>query len=148
MLALDIVAKEHRYLAMLEAPPLEQSRSWVTPHIQRGHPFFVAVVGSQVIGWCDITPLDRAAFSHRGQLGLGVHPDFRRRGIGTRLLHAAVSHARKIGVERVELEVFASNRVAKQIYERYGFSVEGILRRACKFDGHYDDVFVMTLFLN
>lgn len=143
---LDIVAKEHRYLASPEAPPLEQSRSWVTPHIQQGHPFFVAVVGSRVVGWCDITPLEGAWFSHRGRLGMGVHPDFRQRGIGTSLLRAAVSHARKIGLERVELEVFASNRVAKRLYERYGFSVEGTLRRARKLDGDYDDVLVMVLF--
>jgi RimJ/RimL family protein N-acetyltransferase len=143
---LDTVAKEHRYLALPEAPPLEQSRSWVTPHIQQGHPFFVAVLASQVVGWCDITPHEGAWFSHRGRLGMGVHPDFRRRGIGTRLLHAAVSHARKIGLERVELEVFASNRVARRLYESYGFSLEGTLRRARKLDGDYDDVLVMALF--
>ena len=77
---------------------------------------------------------------------MGVHPDFRHRGIGSRLLHAAVSRAWAMGLERVELEVFASNPVARQLYERYGFSTEGILYRARKFDGAYDDVIVMALF--
>ena len=66
---------------------------------------------------------------------MGVHPDFRRRGIGARLLRAALTHAHQIGLERVELEVFASNRVARQLYERQGFTVEGTLRRARKLDG-------------
>lgn len=77
---------------------------------------------------------------------MGVHPDFRRCGIGTRLLRAAASHARKMGLERVELEVFASNGVARRLYERHGFLVEGTLRRARKFDEGYDDVLVMALF--
>ena len=51
-----------------------------------------------------------------------------------------------MGLERVELEVFASNRVARQLYEQYGFSVEGTLRRARKLDGEYDDVIIMALF--
>ena len=143
---LDTVAKEHRYLALPEAPPLEQSRSWVTPHIRQGHPFFVAVAGTQVVGWCDVTPHEGAWFSHRGRLGMGVHPDFRRCGIGTRLLRAALTHAQKIGLERIELEVFASNHAARQLYERNGFAVEGTLRRARKFDGGYDDLVVMALF--
>jgi len=90
---------------MLAAPPIEWSRSWVTPHIQQNHPFFVAVNGAQVVGWCDITPHEGEWFSHRGRLGMGVHPDFRRRGIGTCLLRAALAHAQKVGLERVELEV-------------------------------------------
>ena len=143
---LDTVAKEHRYLALPEAPPLEQSRSWVTPHIRQSHPFFVAVTGTQVVGWCDITPHEGKWFSHRGRLGMGVHPDFRRCGVGTRLLRATLTHAQKIGLERVELEVFASNHAARQLYERNGFAVEGTLRRARKFDGGYDDVVVMALF--
>ena len=53
---LDTVASEHLYLASPTAPPLEESRVWVTSHIQQGHPFFVAVAGSHVVGWCDITP--------------------------------------------------------------------------------------------
>ena len=142
---LDTVAKERRYLAMPAARPLEQSRSWVTPHIQQSHPFFVAVTGAQVVGWCDITPHEGEWFSHRGRLGMGVHPDFRRCSIGTRLLRAALTHAQKIGLERVELEVFASNHAARQLYERSGFAVEGTLRRARKFDGGYDDVVVMAL---
>src|SRR5215468_11305864 len=56
---LDVVAREQRYLALLAAPPLEQSRAWILPHIRQNHPYFVATEGERVIGWCDITPLER-----------------------------------------------------------------------------------------
>ena len=60
---------------------------------------------------------------------------------------ATLQGAREKGLERVELEVFASNRPAIRLYESLGFVVEGIKRRGRKLDGAYDDVLEMTLFL-
>ena len=145
---LDTVCRERCFLARPEAPPIAQSRAWATQHIQRSLPLVVAVVGAQVVGWCDITPHEGEWFAHRGRLGMGVHPDFRRRGLGLRLLRAAFAHAQRIGLERVELEVFASNHAARQLYERNGFVIEGALRHARKFAGDYDDLVMMALFLN
>ena len=142
---LDVVARERCYLVFLTAPPLEQSRAWILPHIQQNHPYFVAIVGERVVGWCDITPLEREGFTHRGSLGMGVHPEFRRQGSGADLLRAALAHAQKIGLERVELEVFASNQPARSLYEKFGFAVEGTLRRARKLDEKHDDLILMAL---
>jgi len=142
---LDIVARERRHLIFLAAPPLEQTRAWILPHIERTHPFFVAIEGERVLGWCDVTPHEREGFLHRGMVGMGVHPDFRRQGIGARLLQAALAHAQALGLERIELEVFASNLPAIQLYQSFGFVIEGILRRARKLDGNYDDIVPMAL---
>jgi ribosomal protein S18 acetylase RimI-like enzyme len=79
---------------------------------------------------------------------MGVHPDFRQRGIGSQLLRQALALARGIGVERVELEVFASNLAAKKLYERAGFKVEGTQKPAGRLDGDYDDLLELTLFLD
>ena len=144
---LDLVAKEQLYLSILAAPPIEQSWSWISPHIQMNRPFLVAADGSQVVGWAEITPYARECFAHRGMLGMGVHPDFRRFGIGASLLRTALAQAQMIGLERVELEVFASNLVAIRLYERFGFAIEGTIRAARKFNGTYDDMCIMGLFL-
>lgn len=141
---LDTVARERRYLSMLAAPPLEASKAWVLPHIQAKHPFYVALVQDRVVGWCDITPNERAFFTHRGTLGMGVHPDHRGIGLGKALLHAALEHARSIGLEQVELEVFASNQTAIRLYERCGFILEGTRHNACKSDGTYQDILLMA----
>jgi hypothetical protein len=45
--ALDIVARERRYLAFLEAPPIEATRAFVLDNIKRGHPQFVAVTAGE-----------------------------------------------------------------------------------------------------
>ena len=80
--ALDKVAQEKKYLSFFEAPPLEVSREFVLDNIRGNWPHFVAVHKSTVIGWCDISSLDRPIFDHRGVLGVGVVPEFRGQGIG------------------------------------------------------------------
>ena len=107
--ALDAVARERKYLAMIEAPPIDRMRSWVGGNIKKGSPQFVAVDGKKVVGWCDITPKTRTGFEHSGSLGMGVLAEYRRRGFGTALLSAAMDRAREVGLERIELEVFASH---------------------------------------
>jgi ribosomal protein S18 acetylase RimI-like enzyme len=47
----------------------------------------------------------------------GVGEDFRRLGIGTRLLEQAIGEARKKGLEWIELGAFASNVVPIKLYE-------------------------------
>jgi ribosomal protein S18 acetylase RimI-like enzyme len=144
---LDAVARERRYLALVQAPPLESAREFVLSNIAQGVLQFVAVYGGEVIGWCDITPLKWDGFAHCGRLGIGVRADWRGRGIGRRLIGATLQRASEKGLERVDLEVFASNTPAIRLYESLGFVVEGIKRRGRKLDGAYDDVVEMVLFL-
>jgi hypothetical protein len=59
--AVDSVAKEHRYLSMLEAPPLDEVRKFVAGNIRVGAPRFVAIADQTVVGWCDATPYRRPA---------------------------------------------------------------------------------------
>lgn len=53
----------------------------------------------------------------------GIHPDFRRRGLGRTLLQGQLDHLRQQGVRRVRLEVLAENVEARALYEDCGFHV-------------------------
>ena len=50
--ALAVVARERKYLALLEAPALERTRQFVTNNIEKGFPQFVALAANDVVGWC------------------------------------------------------------------------------------------------
>jgi ribosomal protein S18 acetylase RimI-like enzyme len=76
---------------------------------------------------------------------MGLLPDYRERGLGRRLVAEALRAARQAGIERVELEVFASNERAIAFYRALGFVTEGVKRRARKLDGQYDDNVFMAL---
>ena len=86
---------------------------------------WVAQVGGRVVGYAVVWYSFREA-----ELGnLAVAPGWRRCGLGTQLLDWALQKARERGTERVFLEVRVGNRIAQQLYERYGFSQVGLRRR-------------------
>jgi ribosomal protein S18 acetylase RimI-like enzyme len=145
---LDAVARERRFLAFTQAPPLESTRAFVEANRADGAPAFVAKVGGRVAGWCDLTRPDFDGWRHAGRLGMGVHPVYRGAGLGRLLLEATLAEARTRGFERVELEVYASNAAARHLYDQAGFEVEGIRRRCRKLDGRYDDAVLMALLLD
>lgn len=62
-------------------------------------------------------------------LDIAVHPDFRRQGIGERLLrHAFVSGQRK-GAQSANLEVRRGNLPAIALYKKFGFREAAIRQR-------------------
>ena len=144
---LDSVARERRYIGLVKAPPIESTREFVLSNIRNKVPQIVAVEGETVIGWCDIAPNKGEGFTHCGKLGMGVLQDYRGKGIGTRLMEDTILAEKEFGLERVELEVYASNVAAVSLYEKRGFVHEGEKKKASKLDGKYDDVLLMALFI-
>jgi ribosomal protein S18 acetylase RimI-like enzyme len=145
--AVDGVAREKLYLALLKAPPLKDSRAYVKQNIRKDHPHVVALAGDKVVGWCDIVPSPRHTKAHGGVLGIGVIKKYRARGIGPALLQAALDKARAVGLTRVELTVREENARAIALYERFGFEREGLKRNAVRVDGKYGNLICMALLL-
>eukprot|EP01037_Dinobryon_pediforme_P024291 gene24291-26040_t len=81
--ALDRVARESRFLSFLEAPPLEVSAVFVRSGLAAGNAHIVAVDGTDVVGWCDVTPVPRPLLAHGGVLGMGLLGDWQGKGIGS-----------------------------------------------------------------
>jgi ribosomal protein S18 acetylase RimI-like enzyme len=133
---LDTVARERRHLALLEAPPIADAKCYLRTALEQGVILFVADEDDgNVVGWCDITPRRQPASSHIGHLGMGILHEYRRRGIGYRILDATVREAFGKGLTRIDLEVFSSNQAAIALYRCYGFTIEGRRRKARYVDG-------------
>jgi RimJ/RimL family protein N-acetyltransferase len=144
---LDIVARERRYLAFLEAPPLPSTRAFILDMIEQCYPQFVAMAGDEVVGWCDIIPNSRPIKAHCGVLGMGLLPQFRGQGLGKRLIQRTLDAARACGLTRVELSVREDNANAIALYRMIGFAQEGLQRNAVRLDGAYEDVLTMAILL-
>jgi RimJ/RimL family protein N-acetyltransferase len=146
--ALDSVAKEKKYLMWTEAPSIESTREFILNNIKQGIPQVVALDNEEVIGWCDIIPHSRPTARHVGSLGMGIKSDYRRKGIGTLLIREALSRAKQCGLERIELEVFESNKTAIKLYKKFHFKLEGKRTAAVKIEGTYINCLMMSLFLD
>ncbi len=143
--ALDLVARERKYLAFLEGPPLESSAAFVRENMSKGFPQFVAYRDDQLVGWCDIVPHSLPIYAHGGVLGMGIVDGHRGLGLGSRLMRDTLAAARRFGLSRVELSVWENNAPAIALYQKFGFVTEGRKRLALKIDGEYCDSIMMAL---
>ena len=143
--ALDSVARERRYIAFLEAPPIVRVRRFVLDGMRAGNPHFVALHGDEVVGWCDVIRKDRPAMMHTGVLGIAVVEAHRGRRLGLNLMRPTIEKAQSNGMTRIELTVRVDNPRAQRLYERMGFTMEGRISRHMKVDGEYFDSVLMAL---
>jgi ribosomal-protein-alanine N-acetyltransferase len=74
---------------------------------------------------------------------VAVHPDFQGRGLGKVLLWGLLQVADQRELARATLEVAASNQVALNLYEKFGFKIAG--RRKKYYEKTGDDAIIMWL---
>jgi RimJ/RimL family protein N-acetyltransferase len=106
---------------------------------------FVAEAPEGIVGRLSIARDAHPASRHVADLGLMVAAPYRRRGIGTALLDAAVRWATEVGVRKLELHVFPYNEAAISLYERFGFRQEGYRREHYRRENGYVDAILMAL---
>jgi ribosomal protein S18 acetylase RimI-like enzyme len=106
----------------------------------------VAVVDGAVAGYASIGPAVPVPSNEHVLMidGLAVDPAHQGRGLGRRLVAAAVEEARARGARRLRLRVLGHNAAARRLYEACGFVVEGVLREEFRLDGRYVDDVLMA----
>ena len=57
---------------------------------------------------------------------IAVHPAWRGKGLGELLLITTIERALDLGAQTISLEVRASNRVAQNLYRKFGFRFTGV----------------------
>ncbi len=106
-----------------------------------GRYFLLSKIGGTVLGYI----CGRIFRSKIGEIvSIAVMPNFRRRGIGRRLMFELESRFKKDGVKVTRLEVSVKNIAAIKFYEALGYEVINLTRN------HYpdgSDAFTMVKFL-
>ena len=79
---------------------------------------------------------------HRGWIYyLAVDPDFRRRGIGTTLMHQVERALRERGCPKLNLQIRTSNQAVQAFYEQLGYDVEERISMAKRLRKHESSTF-------
>lgn len=103
----------------------------------------IAEVDGRLVGSCQIN-LKKGYLAHLGSLGISLLDGYRDIGIGQEMMLEAEKQASRLGVEVVELEVFAANARAIHVYEKVGYKVTGRVPNAVKWNGGYMDSLIMV----
>ncbi|WP_027416691.1 ribosomal protein S18-alanine N-acetyltransferase [Aneurinibacillus terranovensis] len=104
--------------------------------------YLVVEYGENVVGYAGMwVVIDEAHITN-----VAIHPEFRGHRLGERLMKEMMVFARQEGVEHMTLEVRASNKIAQNLYRKFGFT-EGGLRRGYYTD-NMEDAIIMWVNLN
>lgn len=90
--------------------------------MQKDAHYLLALDGEKVIGYAGVWILgDEGHISN-----VAVDPDYRRKGIGSKLLEAFLALMKTHGATSATLEMRVSNDAARNLYEKHGFKSVGI----------------------
>jgi RimJ/RimL family protein N-acetyltransferase len=106
----------------------KEERAFLRKTVGRSGLFIVAVLEGEIVGSADILRGRFAKNHHTASLGIGLRKEVRGAGLGTAMMKTMIGWARSVGIRKVTLGVFASNRHALALYRGLGFMQEGRLR--------------------
>jgi len=104
----------------------------------------VAEVDGKVIANSEVEKRS-GIMGHVGVLGIGIKSGYRGIGIGTQILKTLIDESKNAGLKILVLEHFATNKTARQLYEKMGFRETGKTPKGIYKNGKYIDLFHMTL---
>lgn len=115
-----------------------------SPGVIKGVSTFPALPENNFVGVIRSDEYDKTNRSIR--VGVDISPEFRGKGYGTEALRDYVDYLfQHLNIHRVWLLVAQPNIVAKNLYNKIGFTSEGAYREALFRDGEYIDYEIMSL---
>lgn len=115
------------------------SENGITETLNRNGHYFVAEVNGKVVGHGGFTTvLDEGDVTN-----IAVRPEFRQKGLASKILEAMITFAREKNLSFLTLEVRSQNIPAISLYEKYGFTVRG--ERKNFYRDPQDNAKIMTL---
>ena len=108
-------------------------------YLKYGSAIFVAELNKKVVGYITLMELEG---ENAKVMSIAVKKEFRRMGIGSKLLDEAIKWCRIKGKKKLLLEVRTSNLPAQNLYKKKGFQIIGVTPNYYS-DG--EDAYIMSL---
>ena len=104
----------------------------------------VAEENDKIVGYISAQKGGLNRIAHSAYIVVGILQNYRGKGIGTEFFKQLDNWAEEKKITRLELTVICENEVAKNLYEKSGFEIEGVKRKSVLVDGIYLDEFYMA----
>jgi RimJ/RimL family protein N-acetyltransferase len=130
---------------------VDQEMEWIEDVTESpGHVVIVAEdEDMELLGMLNFHVDPRKRMKHHGSLSINICQGWRDQGLGRAMLQTLIVWAEEEpSIEKLNLEVFATNERAIALYSSLGFQQEGHLHNQIKMaPGEYVDVLLMNLWL-
>ena len=127
---------------VLNVSSLSLKESWSRESLEKelSNPlakYMVAEVNNKVVGFAGLWTI-----CNEGHItNIAVHPNYRGQGIGSKLVESLIKNSSSWYINALTLEVRASNKIAQNLYKKYGFKEEGM--RKHYYQDNNEDAIIM-----
>lgn len=105
---------------------------------------WIAVEDGEIISYMHINANSLSRMKHSASMGITVKKSWRGKGVGKHMMADAISFFESSSLHRLELTVVKENQVAVELYKKFGFVEEGLMKDALKKGDTYYDVLMMA----
>ena len=110
---------------------------WFQDHDPANYPIFIYEIDGIIAGWISISPYrpGRKALRFTVEISYYIHPDFKRKGIGNKLITHVIAEAKARKYKSLFAIILDKNEASIQLLLKHGFSKWGHLPDIADFDG-------------
>jgi L-amino acid N-acyltransferase YncA len=121
--------------AQLDPIAVEGRREWFRAHSPTQYPLWVAELDGTIAGWLSFREfLPRCAYRGTVEISVYVSEQFRRRGVGRKLLQEAIARGPQLGMHSLVGLIFGHNEPSIALFRVAGFERWGLLPGVARVD--------------
>ena len=102
---------------------------------------------NKIVGICSIEGINKIRIKHRVDLSITVLKNYWGNKIGEKLIDYAIDYCKLNSIKKIELTVRIDNERAIKLYKKFGFEIEGEIKKFIYFGGNYYNCYFMGLLL-
>jgi L-amino acid N-acyltransferase YncA len=130
--------------ADLEPVTVESRVEWFHAHGPQARPLWVVEEAGRVIAWLSFSDFyGRPAYSHTAEVSIYLDESARGKGLGKKLLAAALDVAPSLAIDTVLGFIFGHNAPSLALFGHFGFGEWGRLPRVAVLDGVERDLVIL-----
>jgi phosphinothricin acetyltransferase len=122
--------------ADIEPVSVESKRAWFNNHVPGKRPIMVERIGGEVAAWISFESFyGRPAYDRTAEISIYIAPEYRRQGLGKRLLKESLDMTPELGIRSVVAYIFSHNEGSIRLFRSFGFETWGVLPDIAEMDG-------------
>jgi len=128
-----------------EPVTVESRQEWFREHTPARRPLWVIVdTDGTIAGWLSFSDFyGRPAYGATAEVSVYIAPEYRRQGIGRRLVQEALDRAAALGITTVLGFIFGHNAPSLALFESFGFAHWAHLPGVAVLDGIERDLIIV-----
>jgi phosphinothricin acetyltransferase len=138
-------------LATADTEPVsvESKRPWFNNHVPGKRPILVERIDGEIAAWVSFESFyGRPAYGRTAEISIYLAPEFRRQGLGKRLLREALDMTPELGIRSVVAYIFSHNEGSIRLFRSFGFETWGVLPDIAEMDGKRYSLSILGKHLN